>query len=145
MKRFTNESLIDIVKYLENEVNSIKSHSIVEFEVLNPDISYTLYSGESIKIDSFEYIYRGYNSWLTLAQYLFCKMLTPKIISNEVVILRFLKLDRKDSFHKSKLLQDEKYGVDSEFIKINKNDESSFLTTYLKALKSVDIGSKKEF
>ena len=70
-------------------------------------------------------------------------MLTPKIVSDEFVLLRFLKLDKKDSFHKSKLLQDEKYGVESEFIRINKNDESSFLTTYLKALKSVDISSKK--
>lgn len=143
MKRFTNESLIDIIDYLEKKLNSIEIHGIVEFEVLNPDIKYNLYSGESVKTDSKEYIYRGYNSWINLAQYLFCKMLTPKIISKEFIVLSFFKLDVRDSFHKSKLMQDEKYGIESEFIRVNKNDESSFLTTYMRALKSVNINSKK--
>ena len=143
MKRFTNESLVEIISFLSVEMKSISSHSIFEFEVLNPDISLTLYSGERIVLDDVEYIYRGYNSWMTLAQTLFCKMLTPIQISNNFIKLRFFKLDTNDSFHKSSLEQDEKYGINSEFIRINKNEESSFITTYIKALENVDINSKK--
>lgn len=143
MKKFTNEDLIEISEYLKNKIKNIKAHEIIEFEVLNPDYSMNSYSGETIIIKDNEYIYRGYNSWFNLSQSLFCKFLTPNVISNEFIILRFLKLDLEDSFHKSKLEQNEKYGVDSKFININKNEESSFLNTYLKALKSVDISSKK--
>lgn len=143
MKRFKDESLIKISEYLFCELDKIETHDILEFEVLNPDYSLNSYSGEKLKIDGVEYIYRGYNSWFNLSQTLFCKMLTPILICDEFIRLRFYKLDLKDSFHKSKTEQKEKYGSDSEFIRINKNEESSFLNSYLKALKSVDVSSKK--
>ena len=143
MKKFTNENMIEIIDYLTNYLKNKNARFICEFEVLNPDISLNSYGGEKLIIDDEEYIYRGYNAWNALAQILFCKLLTPKISSENFVILSFVKLDLNDSFHKSNLEKSEKYGLDSIFEKINKMEEPSFISYYLNALKNVDVNSKK--
>ena len=143
MKRFTNESMIEIIDYLKEYLKNKENRFICEFEVLNPDYSFDAYSGEKFNIDGVEYIYRSYNSWNSLAQILFCKLLTPKFISDELVKLSFMKLNINDTFHNSTIKQNEKYGVNSIFDNINKNEEASFLNYYLNALKNVDISSKK--
>ncbi|QOG12256.1 class I SAM-dependent methyltransferase [Arcobacter sp. FWKO B] len=143
MKKFTNETMQEIFEYLQNSLINQNPDFIISFEVLNPDIITSAYAGEKTIIDDQEYLYRGYKSWTDLAELLFCKMLTPTINSKNSVIIRFQKLDISDSFHKSTLAQKEKYGINSEFFSINKNEEPAFLAHYLKALKNVDISSKK--
>ncbi len=143
MKRFTNESMIEIIDYLKEYLKDKENRFICEFEVLNPDYSFDAYSGEKFNIAGVEYIYRSYNSWNSLAQILFCKPLTPKFISDGLVKLSFMKLNINNTFHNSTIEQNEKYGVNSIFDNINKNEEASFLNYYLNALKNVDISSKK--
>jgi SAM-dependent methyltransferase len=143
MKKFTNESMQEILEYLQNILSTQKPEFIISFEVLNPDILNSAYAGEKTIIDNTEYIYRGYKSWSDLGEILFCKMLTPKINSASTVIISYQKLNISDSFHKSTLEQKEKYGTKSEFFEINKNEEPAFLAHYIKALKNVDISSKK--
>ncbi len=143
MKRFTNENMIDIIDYLTDYLKDKDERFICEFEVLNPDISLNSYSGEKFIMDGIEYIYRTYNSWNSLAQTLFCKLMTPRIISENIIKLSFVKLDKNDSFHKSVLEKSEKYGSGSIFDNIKKNEEASFISYYLNALKNVDISSKK--
>lgn len=72
----------------------------------------------------------------------FCKVLTPKVIDENLVLITFEKLNQENSFHKQ---QDdsEKYGVDSSFFKINKNEEPEILYSYLQALKNVKVNTKK--
>lgn len=142
MKRFSNENMVEIIEYISNYLKDKESRYIFEFEVLNPDISLDAYSGEKFKIENKQYIYRSYNSWNSLAQILFCKLLTPQVISNEFIKLSFVKLDRTDSFHESSSEQSEKYGINSIFDNINKNEEASFIYYYMNALKNVDISSK---
>lgn len=143
MKRFTNENMIDIIEYLTSYIKDKEDRFICEVEVLNPDISLDAYSGDKFEIDGLEYIYRSYNSWNSLAQILFCKFMTPKIISDNFIKLSFIKLNKNDSFHKSTLEQNEKYGINSIFDNIKKNEEASFINYYLNALKNVDVSSKK--
>ncbi|WP_419764515.1 MAG: class I SAM-dependent methyltransferase [Arcobacter sp.] len=143
MKKFTNENMIDIIEYLTNYLKDKEEKFICELEVLNPDISFNSYSGEKFNIDGVEHIYRSINSWNSLAQTLFCKLMTPKVISKNFIKLSFMKLNKNNSFHKSTNKQNEKYGVDSTFNNIKKNEEASFIDYYLNALKNVDISSKK--
>ena len=143
MKKFTNESIQQILEYLQNILSVKEAESIVSFEVLNPDVLKSAYAGEKTIIDNIEYIYRGYKSWTDLSEILFCKMLTPQICTTHTVIISYQKLDISDSFHKSTLEQKEKYGTKSEFFSINKNEEPAFLAHYLRALKNVDVSSKK--
>ena len=139
MKKFTNESMLVIISYLEKE---IKNKDEILFEVLNPDVNIDIYAGEILKIENKEFIYRSYKSWCDLAELLFCKMLISSITLNTVVI-KLQKLNKNDSFHKD--LNDEKnekYGEKSTFFRINKNEEPAFLYAYMNALKNVKIEEK---
>lgn len=139
MKKITNESMFEIISYLKNE---LKNNDETFFEVLNPDVNIDIYAGEKLNIENQEFIYRSYKSWCDLAELLFCKMIISSINSNTVVI-KFQKLNQTNSFHKD--LNDEKkekYGENSTFFRINKNEEPAFLYAYIEALKNVKIEEK---
>jgi SAM-dependent methyltransferase len=138
--RFTNESMLDISTYLKSEFD--KGETKVVFEVLNPDSLVGAYAGKTVPIENRTYIYRGYKTWTDLAELLFCRMLTPTRVDKDIVCLRFEKLDLEDSFHKSEGAQ-EKYGVDSPFFQIHKNEEPAFLLPYKHALENVKIGKRR--
>lgn len=139
MYKFKNQSMLEILNILTLDLE--KNYS-VSFEVLNPDTFSSKYSGEVININNEEYIYRSFNAWVDLAQKLFCKVLTPKVIDENLVLITFEKLNQENSFHKQGD-DSEKYGVDSSFFKINKNEEPEILYSYLQALKNVKVNTKK--
>ena len=70
------------------------------------------------------------------------KMLTPQQLDKDTVLLKFYKLNLKNSFHNCEI-SSEKYGVQSEFFNIDKTSEFSFLYYYREALKFINIDSKK--
>jgi hypothetical protein len=140
LKKFINEEMFEIIQYLESE---FKIHNEISIEVLNPNIKDDIYAGEKLRIKNDEFIYRSYKSWSDLAEILFCKMLIIHLYEN-TVILKFQKLNKLDSFHND--LNDEKnekYGENSTFFRINKNEEPSFLYAYSNALKNVKIEEKR--
>ncbi len=111
---------------------------------MNPNISSSLFSGETIKIKNKTYLYRGLKAWINLAELLHCRVLIPTEVSKETILLTFEKLNQTDSFHKVAVQnREEKYGVESKFFSINKNEEPTFLLAYHKALESVKIESRK--
>lgn len=142
IKKFTDESMLDITKWIQAEFSTgLKK---LEFEVLNPDCLSSTYAGKSIKIEDEEYIYRGYKAWTDLSELLFCRMLTPRVNSGHTVIIGLERLNIDDSFHRStEEIKEEKYGVDSPFFEINKNEEPAFLLPYFYALKNVKIENRK--
>jgi hypothetical protein len=140
MKKITNENMFEIVLYLENE---LKNFNEVDIEILNPNIKDDIYAGERLQLNNQEFIYRSYKSWSDLAEILFCKLLIIKLDENSVQI-RFQKLNKIDSFHNDvNDEKNEKYGEDSIFFRINKNEEPSFLYAYRNALKNVKIEEKR--
>ncbi|WP_122893145.1 methyltransferase domain-containing protein [Arcobacter peruensis] len=141
MKKFTNESMYEIIHYFET---SLKKYEIISIEVLNPDLGIDNYAGYTIDLDE-SYIYRSYKSWTDLAELMFCKMLTPIVLSENTICLKFRKLDLSSSFHND--LNDEeneKYGIKSDFSKINKNEEPAFVFPYTKALIHTKVYEKKQ-
>ena len=140
MRKFINETMFEIILYLENE---LKSNNEVLVEVLNPDLEKNYYAGEKVLIDNKEFIYRSYKSWSDLAELLFCKF-SIKDLKDNTVILKFKKLDTIESFHKDiNDDENEKYGEKSKFFRINKNEEPAFLYSYMKALINVKVEEKK--
>lgn len=139
LKIFTNEPLIHILSWAQE---ILKEYNTLTFEVLNPDIAHGTYAGESITIDNQTYLYRGYKAWSDLGEILFCRLRTPTIASAHTVQITYEKLDLSDSFHHSDA-KEEKYGVDSRFAALHKNEEPAFLSPYLRALRSVHVGEKK--
>ena len=142
MLNFTNSSMIQIIDILQTQLHTFKAKEIIEFEVLNPDLCSSTYGGNSITLDNQEYIYRGYKSWIDLAQQLHCKMLTPTIITKNTLLIRFELLNPDDSFHKQISDKEEKYGSCSIFNEIHKNEEASFIYYYRQALKNVKVSSR---
>jgi len=140
MKLFTTQSLLSITNWLEKKLTL---HHQIKFTVLNPDIS-SRYSGQIINVENIEYIYRGYKVWVNLAELHHCKMLTPKTVNTHQVELTFEKLNRADSFHSAPIEnREEKYGTESKFFQINKNEEPTFLLAYKKALEAVKVEKRK--
>ena len=141
MKKITNENMFEIISYLEKE---LKNNDYVIIEILNPSIKDDIYAGEKLIIDNQEFIYRSFKSWSDLAEILFCKLLIVGLQENKVQI-KFQKLNKTESFHNDvNDEKNEKYGEDSTFFRINKNDEPSFLYAYMNALINVKIEEKKE-
>lgn len=139
MKTFTDEPLSDILSWA-NE--SLKYSDTITLELLNPDTVRGKYAGEKVIIDNVSYIHRGYKALSDLGELLFCRLLTPKILSEHTVALTYEKLDLGDSFHSS-TEKEEKYGASSSFASIHKNEEPAFLVPYLRALRSVKVGEKR--
>ncbi|MDD5406706.1 MAG: class I SAM-dependent methyltransferase [Sulfurovaceae bacterium] len=141
MISFTTQPLIEIIEELKI---SLQTSNIVSFEVINPDIISRSFSGEPIFIDGKHYIYRGYKAWVNLAELLRCKIQTPIKSQEHTIIITFQKLNINDSFHTAPInIKEEKYGADSIFANIHKNEEPTFIYHYSKALKAVKIEKRK--
>jgi 2-polyprenyl-3-methyl-5-hydroxy-6-metoxy-1,4-benzoquinol methylase len=122
-----------------NEI--LKESDTLSFSVLNPDIGRGSYAGETITLEETAYTYRSYKAWSDLGEILFCRMLTPKCVSEHTVQITYEKLDLNDSFHHSDA-KEEKYGVESRFAAICKNEEPAFFSPYLRALRSVHVNKR---
>lgn len=142
MLKFTTQSMLEVTQVLQKQLDEVVDKTIIEFEIINPDINTSLYAGKIVELNSTKYIYRGYKSWVDLAELLYCKMLTPIINHNDTVIIRFEKLSQEDSFHNDIQIKEEKYGSQSIFSHISKNEEPAFLFHYIRALKNVDINRR---
>ncbi len=137
--KFTNHSMYEIYEILKKElVNS----SSVSFEVLNPDLFRHKYSGFKVDLDDKQYIHRSHRSWMELANRLSCRVLTPLVLDDNLLRFTFEKLDVDDSFHTIKAHKEEKYGEDSIFFNINKNEEPEIMISYLEALQNVNISKR---
>ncbi|PHR58504.1 MAG: methyltransferase [Arcobacter sp.] len=136
---FTNESMLSISTILQEELSK---RDKVSFSILNPDYAQEVHAGTQISLEDKTYIYRGYKAWMDLCELLFCRMLTPTKINEHLVSLCFEKLNIEQSFHKTKA-GNEKYGVESSFFQIHKNEEPAFLLPYKHALKNVKIQDRK--
>ena len=138
MLKFTTQTMFEIINILQKKINSINPKDIIEFEILNPDIASSTYAGNIIENS----IYRSFKSWTNLADILKCKILTPKELNPHAVLIRYEKLNEDVSFHKNSNTPEFKYGSNSIFSKIYKNEEPSFLHYYKQALKNVNIDKR---
>lgn len=134
MKTFINESMYEVYFILKNEIKKLNPNESIYFEIINPDID----ANENEK----KPIFKGYKALTNLAEILYCKMLTPKIITETNVQIRFKKLNTNVSFHINSDNNSEKYGKDSLFAAIKKNSEPSFVIPYIEALKRVQLEHK---
>ena len=121
MNRFTDKDMMEIVPILTNEIQNISSGDIYEFQINEKDVDYKI--------------------WVDLAHILYCKMLTP-ILKDDLLLMRFQKLNKTVSFHNENDDVEEKYGVESTFSLIDKNKQPSFLVHYLKALENVKVDKR---
>ena len=140
MLSFTNESMLAITSTLREQ---LEGQSGVQFEVLNPDLFSGAYAGKEVSLNGKTYLYRSLRSWLDLAANLHCRMLTPMSASEQTITLRFQKLETHSFHQDSPEEKSEKYGIDSSFSAINKNEEPAFLSAYTQAIDVAKVATKK--
>ncbi len=128
MQHFSSETMYETYTILEREIKKLNENETFYFTIVNPDENNSIFS--------------GYKALTNLAEILFCKMTTPKILANNIVQIGFKKLNTSNSFHKSPENSSEKYGTNSTFATINKNSEPSFVVSFIKALKHVKLDKK---
>lgn len=143
MLNFTYQTMTEIIKILQKRLKSLKPREIIEFLVINPDIASSAYNGTTVTCNDIQCIYRGYKNWLDLAHTLHCKMLTPEVVDECFICMRYEKLDKESSFHKNITDKEEKYGKNSIFGEIHKNEETSFIYSYTQALENVHVSKRK--
>lgn len=134
---FTTQTMQEILKIFEILLDK---EAKINFLVFNPDLS-NAYAGTTIMYEGQKYLYRGYKSWVDLAELLGCKMQTPLIEIAPLVKLTFVKLE-KDSFH-TVSKDKEKYGTSSAFSQIYKMEEPAFYYYYQQALQNIKISQRK--
>ncbi len=142
MLYFTHQTMIEITKKLQNVINTLQAKEVVEFTIISPDFVTSTYNGNTVTCNGIKYIYRGYKSWIDLAHVLQCKMLTPKTVDENLVCIRYEKLNQDCSFHKNIVQKEEKYGENSIFGQIHKNEEASFVHSYTQALQNVHVNKR---
>ncbi|HHH37697.1 MAG TPA: methyltransferase, partial [Epsilonproteobacteria bacterium] len=140
MKRFTHETMWEILSYLEIIVSKAKPHEIISFQIPNPDKRADPDNSKRENAQQTPCLYYGWKVWFDLTELLQCRMMTPRSIDKESIILRYQKLDPADSFHQAEVKdKKEKYGIHSLFSTIRKNEEPAFLSHYVRTLKQAKI------
>ncbi|WP_457744102.1 class I SAM-dependent methyltransferase [Sulfurimonas sp.] len=142
MDTLHKKPMLKIIEILQKKLLQTEPKESVAFKVINPDLATSTYNGNSVIVNDEEIIYRGYKTWMDLAQLLYCKMLTPTIIDENYILMRYEKLNEDSSFHKTITDKEEKYGTESIFSQIYKNEEAAFIYYYRQALKNVEIDKR---
>ena len=127
-------TLLEIIAQLQRQLAD--GADVVTLRVLDPDRGRGCHAGERIDIEGSEHVHRPWRVWVELADRLGLRLCTPKLIEPPLVELRFERLspvatpsidDRR-----------EKYGTASEFARIRKAEEPSFLLDFADALARVN-------
>ena len=136
---FYDEPLFHIFRILRDRLNELKDNDILEFEVLDPDVS-NEFSGTVLNISGRKCVYRPFKVWTDLAEILHCKIMTPKSLNDNRILIRYKLLNIKKSWHNFSGVEiTERYGSGSEFSKIFKFEEPYFLNDYLRSLNEAGI------
>jgi len=135
---FSKTTLLEIEILLQKH---LQLHKKVSFFVPNPDNYLSLYNGNEVETLEGKVIHRGYKTWIDLAHILRCRMLTPRCVDDVLVMISYEKL-REDSFHNVDSDVEEKYGCESIFYTLHKNEESGFLHYYKQALENVHVSKR---
>ncbi len=125
MIRVYDYSMFEILNLCEEAIEGVDEGGLLSIEIPNPNLNSS----------------HSWRSWSDLATLLQCRMLTPIVVSDTIVILKYQKLNRSNSFH-SVSSSSEKYGVESIFATIDKNEEVAFLYSYRHSLMRVDISNR---
>ena len=121
MINLARKDMMDIFLILSTEMKNIEVGEVIQFQIEEKDIDY--------------------KAWVDLSHIFYCKMLTP-ILENDMLIMRFKKLNTSASFHNDDISVESKYGVSSTFATIDKNNQPAFLVHYLKALEHVKLDTR---
>ena len=131
---FTDEPLDKIIGILKTSLEPLPTSEPFTFRAPNPDLGTGLFTGELFEHQGKRYRHRPLRVWLELAQRLGCRLHTPE---PEKVFVKFTLSKLADtSWHQDKA-GSETYGNTSDFSRVQKLEEPTFLLDYKEALERI--------
>ena len=138
MKRFTDQPLLQVIRYLTEQASSATGGEIFAIETCRPECKGSRYEGSRITVGGIPVRARSLCAWTDLAETVGCRLLTPSPMDDNWMKLSFQKLEPNASWHDAEAVSvTEKYGVDSTFSDIDKREDPSFLDGFSKSLTMV--------
>lgn len=134
-REFRTEPLITVIAYLE------RAGGPSSIAVPDPDLGHGLYAGERTDHG----IHRPFRTWVDLAERLGLRLLTPRPLAPPLIELRFEPLDRTATLRIDDLDRTERYGRGSEFARISKLEDPSFVLDLREALVRVRVLSEGQY
>jgi len=137
----SDATLSRIYDDLEKTLPLLSSGEIFRFLAADPDSAPEgIYAGERY-FDSAgrPLVHRSFRAWCTLAAQWNCRLRTPRSHDLWRVELGFQKLGT-DSFHHGSPKQ--KYGLESSFARLHKEEEPAFYHYYLRALQRLKVAQR---
>lgn len=139
MLRFTDQSLREVLDQLQQALAGVRPGESLRFLAPDPDLARGHFAGELFERGALRLRARGLATWVGVAEVLRATLSTPRPAADSFVELALRALDPEASWHAragdSGLR--EKYGQ-GDYMRIDKFEEPSFLTTFAQALRFLD-------
>ncbi len=140
---FTDEPLEQLVTILNAQLGTLAAGEQVTFYALDPDRGVGLFAGEIAEMGGVRYRHRPLRVWLELAERLGCHLHTPE---PEGTLVRFTVSKLEHNWQGKNAGKDagkdaisETYGSTSDFARLQKLEEPTFLFDYKEALERVAL------
>lgn len=130
LREFRCESLLAIIAHLEEQGGGA-------IAVPDPDLGRGRYTGEIFEHAGQALLHRSFRTWVDLAERLSLRLLTPRPLAAGLIELRFEPLDRATLLRPAAPEVTERYGAASEFARISKAEDPSFVLDLRDALARV--------
>ncbi len=127
LREFRTEPLLDVIRHLE-------AHAPTAIAVVDPDLGRGRYAGEVIEHEGERFTHRPFRTWVDLAERLGLRLLTPRATAAPWIELRFERLDPAARLRPRADDPTERYGAGSEFSRIAKAEDPSFVLDLRDAL-----------
>jgi len=127
-----DEGLLAIVERLRARLAA--GATSVALRVLDPDRGRGLYAGEKVEVAGELQVHRPYRVWVDLAERLGLRMLTPERLGEDMVELRFERIDPAARWQSDEVEASERYGRASGFARISKLEDPDLLIDFADAL-----------
>lgn len=137
---FDTQPLSDVYATLARKVANLATGDTLSFTALDPDLHPGAFAGEIVEHVNEPYRHRDHSTWMELAEALGCSYQTPRMLEGGKVQLRFRKLPHT-SWHDScrPSGDSEKYGVDTEYTRIDRFEQPAFLSSWRRALRFLQL------
>lgn len=132
LREFRSEPLLAIIAHLE-------AHGSCAIAVPDPDLGRGRYPGERIVHAGQPLIHRPFRTWVDLAERLGLRLLTPRPLAAPLIELRFERLDPHGRLRPAADDPTERYGALSEFARISKPEDPSFVLDLRDALDRIRL------
>ena len=129
LREFRSEPLLAIIAHLEQ-------HAGGAIAVPDPDLGRGRYAGEVFDHAGQSLVHRSFRTWVDLAERLGLRLLTPRALAPPLVELMFEPLDRATLLRPAGDAT-ERYGAASEFARVSKAEDPSFVLDLRDALERV--------